>query len=166
MSVALEVEALTSEAFRPFGDVIMTEGADERVINQGTTTRFHDLANIDVGNEDGAPLISIFRAVARPRPLQIAMLERHPLGSQAFFPLSHEDWIVVVAEGGDRPELATLRCFRARGDQGVNYRACIWHHPLVVLAPCQDFIVVDRGGKGDNLEECPFSPADVRTIDV
>ena len=166
MSRALAVEALSAEAFQPFGDVIMVQGAETHLINQGTTTRFHDLANIDVGAQGGVPLISIFRAVARAFPLRIEMLERHPLGSQAFFPLSDFDWMVVVAEGAGQPELETMRCFRACGDQGVNYRPGIWHHPLVVLAPSQDFIVVDRGGKGDNLEERQILPADARMVSL
>ena len=166
MSASLGVEELTPQTFEPFGDVITTDGAEMHLINQGTTKRFHDLAHVDVGMQGGVPLISIFRAVAWPRPVRIAMLERHPLGSQSFIPLSEEDWIVVVAEGESCPELASMRCFRARGDQGVNYRRGIWHHPLLVLASAQDFVVVDRGGEGDNLQEYQFSPVEVRTIDV
>ncbi|MFQ5566467.1 MAG: ureidoglycolate lyase, partial [Paracoccaceae bacterium] len=46
-----------------------------------------------------------------------------------------------------------LRLFRARGDQGVQYGRGVWHHPLLVLAERQDFLVVDRRGPGKNLEE-------------
>lgn len=46
---ALAIEPLTREAFAPFGDVIELEGARQFPINQGTTTRFHDLANVEVG---------------------------------------------------------------------------------------------------------------------
>ena len=31
--------------------------------------------------------------------------------------------------------------------------ATFWHHPLLVLADASPFLVVDRGGPGDNLEE-------------
>ena len=57
--VALTIEPLTREAFAPFGDVIELEGAKQFPINQGTTIRFHDLANVDVG-EGGRALISLF----------------------------------------------------------------------------------------------------------
>jgi len=163
----LPIEPLTKGAFLPFGDVIEMDGAEIRTINEGYARRFHDLARIDAGREGGRPVLSLFRATLRPRPIAIGMLERHPLGSQAFYPLSEADWLVVVAAGGaERPDLATLRCFRARGDQGVNYTVDTWHFPVLVLVPEQDFLVVDRAGPGNNLVEYPFA-ADVRvTIDL
>jgi ureidoglycolate lyase len=85
------------------------------------------------------------------------MLERHPLGSQAFFPLSPDDWLVVVAKG-ERPDRGDLRLFRARGDQGVQYGHGVWHHPLLILVEWQDFLIVDRQGPGDNLEEITLEP--------
>lgn len=155
----LPVEPLTKEAFAPFGDVIEAADAEQQLINEGTTVRFHDLAAVDVGGEGGHPLISIFRATPRPTPIAIRMMERHPLGSQAFYPLAMYVWLVVVCEGTAAPDPATLRCFRATGEQGVNYRPNVWHHPLLVLQP-QDFLVVDRGGPGDNLEEHWFGARD------
>ena len=151
MTGVVPAEPLTREAFAPFGDVIERADAQRLLINQGTTVRFHDLASVDVGR-GGHPLISIFRAEPRPTPIAIRMVERHPLGSQAFYPLAPRDWLVVVCRGAAAPDPATLRCFRATGEQGVNYRPNTWHHPLLVLRP-QDFLVVDRGGPGDNLEE-------------
>ncbi|MGO6903908.1 ureidoglycolate lyase, partial [Rhizobium ruizarguesonis] len=46
--------------------------------------------------------------------------------------------------------------FLARGDQGVNYRRNVWHHPLMALEQASDFLVVDRDGPGNNLEEYFF----------
>jgi ureidoglycolate lyase len=145
----LFIESLTREAFAPFGEVIETAGAESFPINEGTTTRFHALAAADPG-PDGQAIVSIFRGTRRPEPIAIQMLERHPLGSQAFMPLAPYDWLVVVAE---QPEAAALRCFRAHGEQGVNYARGVWHHPLLVLVPVHDFLVVDRAGPGENLEE-------------
>ena len=147
--MSLPIETLTAEAFAPFGTVIETRGAHHFPINQGTTTRFHALAGADPG-PDGRSIISIFRGTRRPDPIRLTMLERHPLASQAFFPLSQHDWLVVVAE---IPHADALRCFRASGEQGVNYARGVWHHPLLVLAAVQDFLVVDRDGEGENLEE-------------
>ncbi len=152
-------ETLTAEAFAPFGTVIETAGAASFPINDGTTTRFDALATADPG-PDGEAMLSIFRATQWPRPVAIRLLERHPLGSQAFYPLSLDDWLVVVA-AGERPGADDLRLFRARGDQGVQYGRGVWHHPLLVLAEAQDFLVVDRHGPGDNLDEIAVEPGAV-----
>jgi ureidoglycolate lyase len=163
----LAAEPLTREAFVPFGEVIEIEGAERRLINEGTTERFHALAHVDVSQQGGLPIISLFRARCRSAPFEIRMLERHPLGSQAFFPLSREPWLVVVAVGKAKPDLSSLRCFRATGTQGVSYARNAWHHPLLVLAEMQDFLVVDRAGPGDNLEEFWFDAGgDRRVIDI
>jgi ureidoglycolate lyase len=158
VSTVLKVEPLTRAAFAPFGEVLEAAGAELRMINEGTTERYHALAHADVGTGGGA-IISLFRANRRPLPIQIRMLERHPLGSQAFYPLSREDWLVVVGEGTARPEPGGTRCFRASGQQGINYSRNVWHHPVLVLAPAQDFLVVDREGPGNNLDEYWFKAA-------
>jgi ureidoglycolate lyase len=73
------------------------------------------------------------------------------LGSQIFFPLQDRPWLVVVAE--DAHDFKSYRAFTATGSQGVNYARHVWHHPLLVLDPGSRFLVVDRKGPGDNLEE-------------
>lgn len=148
----ITLELLSPDAFAPFGQVIAADPATAVEINSGFTTRFHALATAELG--EGAAILSIFRG--RPRPLEIAMLERHPLGSQAFMPLNGQDWLVVVAE---KPALCACRAFLCRGDQGVQYGRNVWHHPLLVLDQPQDFLVVDRAGDGDNLEEVFFDAA-------
>lgn len=152
----LTVAPLTAEAFAPFGDVIETAGSSPLSINEGTTERFHDLAGVDVDEKDGHPLINIFRGQPRPQPIEIKMVERHPLGSQAFIPLQESPWLVVVAPVGETVDIGALRAFRATGKQGVNYRRGVWHHPLLVLKPDQEFLVVDRGGRGQNCDEIWF----------
>ena len=145
----LSVEPLTADEFAPFGTVIGTEGATRMTINEGTTERFHALAAADVAAGGGMAILSIFRGTRRPDPIAIRMMERHPLGSQAFMPLAVHDWLVVVAptDAGDRaPDFGRLRCFLARGDQGVSYARNVWHHPLLILQPRQDFLIVDRAG--------------------
>ena len=137
-----------------------------RMINEGTTERFHALAHADVDAKGGRAIVSLFRASFRGLPFAVRMLERHPLGSQAFYPLQADDWLVVVGEGAARPEPGSIRCFRATGAQGVNYARNTWHHPVLILGPKQDFLVVDREGPGDNLEECWFEPAEQRTIAI
>lgn len=148
----LAIEPLTREAFAPFGDVIELAGAHHYPINLGTTERFHDLATVDVAAAGGRPLINLFRGLARELPLEIRRMERHPLGSQAFVPLDDAPYLIVVAPPGElRAE--TLRAFITSGWQGVNYAKDTWHHPLLALGKTRDFIVIDRGGEGDNLVE-------------
>ena len=150
---------LTREAFAPFGDVIETDGAQRFSINEVTTERFHDLAAVDIRAESGIPLINIFRGQPRPQPIEIKMVERHPLGSQTFIPLQNQSWLLVVGMPGDEPDVSIWRTFRATGRQGVNYHRGVWHHPLLVLKQDQDFLVVDRGGPGENCDEVWFDGA-------
>ena len=58
----MKIERLTRDAFAPFGDVITRTGAQHYPINNGTAERFHDLALIDVSDQDGRPLLSLFQA--------------------------------------------------------------------------------------------------------
>ena len=148
----LAIEPLTREAFAPFGDVIELEGAKQIPINLGTTIRYHDLANVDVTDEGGRTLVNLFRGQARELPFEVRMMERHPLGSQAFIPLNDKPYLVVVAPVGELDE-SMIRAFVTSGWQGVNYAKGVWHHPLLALGEVSDFIVVDRGGDGVNLNE-------------
>ena len=142
----MSVEPLTAEAFKAFGDVIEASNSAQRfTINQGFAERFHQLAHVDVTQDGGQPAISIFKAKARPLPLQLSVLEKHPFGSQAFMPLSGDAYLVMVALGGDTPDMTTLKCFSATAQQGVNYAKGTWHHPLLALQD-GDFLVMDRAG--------------------
>jgi ureidoglycolate lyase len=153
-ALLLKPKPLTREAFAPFGDVIETEDAESYLINEGTTERFHDLAKVELGG--GRALINIFRAQPRPSPIAIRMMERHPLGSQAFVALERRPFLVVVALPGAPPEAAALRAFITDGNQGVNYHPGVWHHPVLALLQETDFLVVDRGGPGANCDEVPL----------
>lgn len=148
----LTVRLLTREAFASFGDVIELDGAQHFPINGGNTERYHDLAKVDVYDQGGRPLVNVFRGQPRVLPFEVKMLERHPLGSQAFIPLDKRPYAVVVAQEG-RLDPDGLRAFVTRGWQGVNYAKGVWHHPLLALEAVTDFVVVDRGGAGQNLEE-------------
>lgn len=152
----LAVRPLTKAAFAPFGAVIETEGAKRRLINGGTTERFHAIAEVAALGEGSSAIISIFRGQPFALPIEIRMLERHPLGSQAFMPLDRRPYLVVVApDAGGSP--GEPQAFLAAGHQGVSYGANVWHHPLLALDRPSEFIVVDRAGPGDNLEEHFFA---------
>jgi ureidoglycolate lyase len=157
---------LTAEAFAPYGDVIEAGAARERLeINYGATTRFHDLARIDVKDQDGEPIVSLFRSTPLPQPHIVRILERHPLGSQAFVPLSGHRYLVVVAPPGPL-DPAAIEVFLARPDQGVNYAKGTWHHFSLALDAVSDFLVIDRAGPGDNLDEVELAPGDRFEIEL
>jgi len=147
----LQPQPLTREAFRPFGEVIAMEDAAHYTINQGFTERFNDLCEVDVAREGGLTNVSLFLAQPRPEPVAIRLMERHPLGSQAFIPLQDRPWLVLVA--ADVHDLASYRAFTATGRQGINYARNVWHHPLLVLDADSRFLIIDRKGPGSNLEE-------------
>ncbi len=146
----MKIEPLTRQAFEPFGDVVEMSGADIININQNFAQRFNDLAHVDVALEGGSVNISLAAAMPRPIPIAIKLMERHPLGSQIFYPLQDEPWLVLVCT--DPHDLSGYRAFKASGRQGINYARNAWHHPLLVLK-AQRFFVVDRKGPGTNLEE-------------
>lgn len=146
----LRPEALTKQAFAPFGDVVDVDGILAKQINQGFAQRYDGLAKIDVEHGGGAVNVSLFHAKPRPAPIDIRLMERHPLGSQLFAPMQDRPWLVVVCT--DPLDARSYRAFTASGAQGVNYARNIWHHPLLVFEPSR-FLVVDRAGPGVNLEE-------------
>jgi ureidoglycolate lyase len=153
----LHPKPLTAAAFAPFGDVIAMADHEATWINEGTSQRYNDLAELDVQAAGGRPLISIFHALPRPLPLPVEIIERHPLSSQAFYPLERRAFLVVVAEEGPAPMAQRVRAFLSSGDQGVNYRRNTWHHALIALGQPCDFLVIDRGGPETNCEELRLS---------
>lgn len=153
MTRTLQAQPLIREAFATYGDVIEIHGAQHFGINGGAFERFHDLANVDIGTE-GRPLLSIVRCdQATSLPYEVRLIERHPLGSQAFYPLSDSPMVIVVAPPGERVDPDQVQAFVSNGSQGVNFYRGTWHIPLIALEAGQQFVVVDRGGPGNNCDE-------------
>ena len=152
----LKAQKLTLEAFAPFGDVIDARVSESFAINGGRTQRHHDLARVEIVDAPSRPLISVFVSQPVTLPLELELLERHPLGSQAFMPLHEERFVVVVAPPGDDIDPDEIRAFVTDGRQGVNYRAGTWHAIHSVLEHEGEFLVVDRAG-ADNLDERPMA---------
>ena len=149
----LTCQNLTPEAFSPYGQVIDLEQAHQFPINNGLTTRFHDLFSIDTGSQGGRAIVNVFRTAPLPLPHRVTVMERHPLGSQAFIPMHNTPFLVLVGRPGATLGENDLALFKTSGYQGVNLFRNTWHHFQIVLGQTQDFVVVDRGGSGDNLEE-------------
>ena len=146
----IAAQPLTAAAFAPFGDVIEATGPSFP-INGGMCDRFHDRARMEfVG--DGRAGISIGYGRPYPLPLEFDLMERHPLGSQAFVPMATDPYLVIVApDEGGRP--GAPRAFLAQPGQGVNYLRNTWHGVLTPLGRPASFLIVDRIGPGNNLEE-------------
>ena len=154
----LEVLPLNQHTFSAYGDVIETDKRDFFHINDAHTERYHALVQTE-SDATGKIGISIFRNIKTTTlPLQIDMLERHPIGSQAFIPMQGQKFLIVVAPNlnAEQPDLQRIRAFMSDGTQGVNYRAGTWHHPLLTLESPSDFAVVDRLGTGHNCDVFRF----------
>lgn len=150
MSAGITIAPLTAGAFAPFGEVIEATGEPDRIINRGLCGRFHDLATLDI--VDGRAGVSLFRSEACSLPYRLEMVERHPLGSQAFLPMSMDPFLVIVApDEAGRPGRPCA--FRTEPGQGINLARGTWHGVLTPLAPPGLFAVIDRIGDGANLEE-------------
>jgi ureidoglycolate lyase len=146
------IQQLTREAFAPFGDVIEIEGARSFPINHGMCVRYHDLAKVETTGDNARTLISLLRGKPYELPLKLEMVERHPFGSQAFMPLSRNPFLVVAAH--DQPDGPSEPvAFLTQPAQGVNIHRNVWHGILTPLQGESDFVVIDRGGDGINLQE-------------
>lgn len=154
----IKAQPITAEAFAPYGDVLAPRGAATKMINAGRCERHHALATVERGG--GEAIISIFRSEAVELPYVCALLERHPLGSQAFIPLGSKPWLSVVApDAGGRPGQPVA--FIVPSGQGINLRAGVWHGVLTPIGEPADFLVVDREGDGVNLEEVQIAPVTI-----
>ncbi|WP_454805925.1 ureidoglycolate lyase [Paraburkholderia fungorum] len=143
-------QPLTRDAFSDFGDVIDTAAGQSFAVNGGRAMRHHDLARIETLGDGSYAQLSIFLSEPVELPFESDILEQHPLGSQAFVPMDGSRFLVVVAPASDIVDPASIRAFITNGRQGVHYRASVWHAPLAVLERRGEFLVVDRGGGGNN----------------
>lgn len=150
-SLVLTPVPLTRERFARFGQVIEVSQLQGNGMNDARFDRFDDLCNIDIVDGEVAVSIAISRTPSA-LPYRIDMVERHPLGSQAFVPLSPCKMIIVVAPPGEDVEAGELQAFETNGKQGINYSRGIWHMPLLAFTGQQRFLVIDRGGDGPNCD--------------
>lgn len=154
--VTLKPLPLTAERFAPFGDVIATSSSGTEPMNEARFERYGNLATADV-DAGGNVAISIVRSKSPTAlPYHFDMVERHPLGSQAFIPLAGFSFIVVVAPPGEAVDPADLQAFVTNGSQGINYHRGTWHMPLIAFGEAQEFLVVDRAPGVGNCEERIF----------
>ena len=146
----IKPKPITKENFKKFGDMITTTDITPIEINNGYAKRYDGIANLNTKKNDGESTISIFSALKRSFPMKIDMMEKHPLGSQAFIPMKETTFLSFVAPEGDKPNLNKIESFIIPKGIGVNYNRGIWHFPLISTED-MNFLVVDRLSEGDNL---------------
>ncbi|MEP4979695.1 ureidoglycolate lyase [Ascidiaceihabitans sp.] len=150
MTIRIKTRTLTADAFAPYGDVMAASGMPDKMINQGKCGRFHDQASLDF--TDGQAGVSIFKGEKETLPLRLEMVERHPMGSQAFVPMSADPFLVVVARDDNGTPSDPVAFITAPG-QAINFHRGTWHGVLTPLSEPGLFAVVDRIGDGANLQE-------------
>ena len=141
---------ITKNNFSQFGDMISTKDIKPIKINNGYAKRYDGIANLNTSKDNGETTVSIFSALKRNFPMKIDMMEKHPLGSQAFIPMKETTFLAFVAPNGDKPDLNKIEAFIIPPGIGVNYKPGTWHFPLISTED-MNFLVVDRKGPGDNL---------------
>ncbi|PVB63426.1 ureidoglycolate lyase [Labrenzia sp. 011] len=156
MTRRIATEPLTRAAFAPFGEVIDASGTPSMIINEGKCGRYHDQAVLDMRGENARAGISVFLSEKRTLPYRLELVERHPLGSQAFLPMTQAPFLVIVCPD-DNGTPGRPRAFVTEPGQGINLRRNTWHGVLTPLSDPGLFSVVDRIGDGNNLEEFRFN---------
>ena len=136
--------------FATYGDLISANDINPIDINAGYAKRFDNLANINTLKDGGKTVVSIFSALRRNFPMTIDMMEKHPLGSQAFIPMKETTFLCFVAPPGESPEIDKIQSFIIPPKTGINYKPGVWHFPLISTEDT-DFLVIDRKGNSENL---------------
>ncbi|BEJ17185.1 hypothetical protein CspHIS471_0605860 [Cutaneotrichosporon sp. HIS471] len=154
LGVALNPIPITEELWAPYGELIGSAG-----------TKSSPITNTYPADQDGArTTVGLFRATPkaglhRGQLFDVSFLERHIYTSQAFIPLGKDNlsgvgeapltaggtFLVVVADNGpdDRPDPKTLKAFIMESGTGLNYRAGVWHHPVLTVDACLDLACIE-----------------------
>jgi len=141
---------ITRKNFSKYGDLISSDDINPMDINAGYAKRFDNLANINTSKDEGKTIVSIFSALKRTFPMKIDMMEKHPLGSQAFISMKETTFLSFVAPLGEFPDISKIQSFIIPPKTGINYKPGIWHFPLITTEDT-NFLVIDRKGSGENL---------------
>jgi len=160
MKIIIKPKKITRKNFQKFGDLISTKKIKPININNGYAKRFDNLCRINTSLKKGNTILSIFSTKKRKFPMKIDMMEKHPLGSQAFVPMNETNFLVFVAPKGKKPEIEKIKSFIVPKQTGVNYKPGIWHFPLISKRN-MNFLVIDRKGKGKNLIIYKFKKGEI-----
>ena len=150
MKITIKPKIINKKNFSKFGQIIDTSKKSYFRINNGFAKRYDNLIKINTSTKKGKTIASIFSAKKRLFPMKIDMMEKHPLGSQAFIPMKETTFLVLVAPEGEKPDIKKIESFIVPPGIGVNYNPGTWHFPLISTED-MNFLVVDRKGSGNNL---------------
>ena len=150
MKIKIKPKTINKKNFSKFGQIIDTSKKTYFRINNGYAKRYDNLGKINTSTKKGKTIVSIFSAKKRLFPMKIDMMEKHPLGSQAFIPMKETSFFAFVAPKGNRPNLKKIKSFIIPKQTGINLNPGIWHFPLISTKN-MNFLVIDRKGKGKNL---------------
>ena len=150
METIIKPIKITRKNFAKYGDLISSDDINPMDINAGYAKRFDNLANINTSKDEGKTIISIFSALKRTFPMKIDMMEKHPMGSQAFISMKETTFLSFVAPLGEFPDISKIQSFIIPPKTGINYKPGIWHFPLISTEDT-NFLVIDRKGSGENL---------------
>ncbi len=148
---ALIPSPLAPDNFAPFGEVLGFDRSRARVVNNGNALRsdMQDRLRFSAGE----PRLAIYRVEAKPWPILVAELERHPYSSQAFFPVTARRFLVVVApDAADgSPDIQRCQAFIGERGQGFVYRPGVWHAAIIALEEDGDFLMLiwEQGAAAD-----------------
>ena len=155
----LQIKKISKDNFSQYGQLISTQDIEFQNINEKTTRSFYDLVNIEIYGEDKQCRVNIFKSIKRNFPLEINMLENHPLSSQAFIPLQKTNFIVVVAPISKEPDVNHIEAFHLFPDEGINFKPKVWHFPLIAIEN-SNFLTIDKKDSNNNLEIYNFQNND------
>eukprot|EP01134_Creolimax_fragrantissima_P003177 CFRG3177T1 len=158
----LRIQPLTAAAFKPYGDVIEASDHTSVTANQGSASRFNQVASLVNNRTNAVPNMCVFRCAPKKLPFHCKLLERHPFSSQSFIPMmdGSKRYLIVVSKAteDDKPDVNSLMAFMATNRQGINYHAGCWHHPMIALDDNTDFacMVYENGVPDEDCQEHYF----------
>ena len=160
----LQIKKISKDNFSKYGQLISTQDFESQNINEETTKSFYDLVNIEIYGADKKCRVNIFKSIKRNFPLEINMLENHPLSSQAFIPLQKTNFIVVVAPISNKPDINLIETFLISPEEGINFKPKVWHYPLIATEN-SNFLTIDKKDSANNLEIYNFPNKDKIFLD-
>jgi len=154
--VRLRAEALSAEAFAPFGFVM--DAPDDGRRNGPRVV----IADARQGAGVGATLIQL---TAGASPRRVTQVERHPHSQQFFLHLGggRLSLVVMPATPAGAPDVAAARAFVAAPGQAFGYHPGVWHAGVAALSnPATVASLLSRDGTAGDVTEVALA----RHIDV
>lgn len=148
----IKAQPISAGSFKPFGTLI-----DPAI----AVPRLNFAVPVENARTEARANLCIVRPPVIELPFTIDTMERHAFSTQTFCPLDATRYLIVVAHGGDAPDLSTLRAFTVDGSLGFSYARGIWHIGMAVFEnPCgMAMLVYEDGGARDTdyVSVAPFT---------